>query len=285
MENYRSIWTWLFRTPHRLGFADAAGVSTRYLEAGSPDKPPLLLLHGTAGSLENFCANIAPLAEHYHVFAIDMLGCGFTDKPDRDYLIPDYADHAFAFLDAMKIENSRIIGVSLGSWVGAQMAAVNPQRVEKLVMVAPAGIITDVEEEARVAAGVKKRRMNAAEAPSWDGVKGILSRMVHNPDVLMDDLIAARLAIYSQPEMQAAMPHLLAFAGSGGDLKLDQWRAMTTPILAVAAVDAGDMFMKNAYSIAELAPNAELLELKGCDHWAQYERADAFNAAAIAFLA
>jgi 2-hydroxy-6-oxonona-2,4-dienedioate hydrolase len=108
---------------------------------------------------------------------------------------------------------------------------------------------------------------------------------VHNPDVLMDDLIAARLAIYSQPEMQAAMPHLLAFAGSGGDLKLDQWRAMTTPILAVAAVDAGDMFMKNAYSIAELAPNGELLELKGCDHWAQYERADAFNAAALAFLA
>lgn len=285
MENYRSIWTSLFRTPHQLGYVNAAGVQTRYIEAGSPDRPPLLLLHGTAGSLENFCANIGPLADHFHVFAIDMLGCGFTDKPAHDYLIPDYADHAFAFLDAVGIGRARIIGVSLGSWVGARMVASLPERVEKLVMVAPAGIITDAEEEARVAEGVRKRRQLAAEAPSWKSVKGILTRMLHDPANLIDDLVAVRLAVYSQPAMLAAMPHLLAFAGSGGDLKRDEWRSLTRPILAVAAIDAGDMFMKNAYSIAELAPNAQLLELSGCDHWAQFERADAFNEAAIAFLA
>ena len=284
MDNHKSIWMWLFKTPHKLGFVDAGGVATRYLEAGAPEKPPLLLLHGTAGSLENFCANISTLAEHFHVYAIDMLGCGFTAKPEKDYLIPDYAEHALAFLDAVGVPRAHVIGVSLGSWVGARMAASAADRISKLIMVAPAGIILDPEEEARVAEGVKKRRLSAAESPTWDTVKAVLTRMVHNPEMLIDDLIAVRLAIYSTAEMKAAMPRLLAFAGSGGDLKLEEWRAMETPILSVASVDAGDMFMKNAYAIAEIAPNAKLLELSRCDHWAQYECADQFNAEAVAFL-
>ena len=48
-----------------------------------------------------------------------MLGCGYTDKPDRPYLIPDYAAHVLAVLDALGIGQAAVIGVSLGSWVGA----------------------------------------------------------------------------------------------------------------------------------------------------------------------
>lgn len=284
MENYRSIWTALFRTPHRLDFVDVGGVNTRYLEAGRKDMPPLLLLHGTAGSLENFSSNIAALAEHFHVYAIDMLGCGWTEKPDFDYLIPDYAEHAMRFLDTVGIQSVRIIGVSLGSWVGARMATLQPERVSKLLMVAPAGIITDPEEEARVAAAVKAGRLNAAESPTWESVSKILERMVHDPSTLMPDIVAVRLAIYSAPQMKAAMPHLLAFPGSGGDLKPEEWEAMQTPLLTIASIDAGDMFMRNAYAIAEIAPNATLVEMKACDHWPQFEQPEQFNNVAIDFL-
>ena len=87
MHQPSSIWRHLFKTPHRLGYVEVAGVQTRYLEAGPSDAPALLLLHGTAGSLENFCANYADYAQHFRVIGIDMLGCGWTDKPDFDYLI------------------------------------------------------------------------------------------------------------------------------------------------------------------------------------------------------
>lgn len=279
-----SIWQHLFRTPHRLGWVDAAGVQTRYLEAGPADAPAVVMLHGTAGSLENFCANIEAYARHFRVVAIDMLGCGLTDKPDHDYLIKDYAEHVRATMDALGIDRASLVGVSLGSWVGAALALAHPARVDKLVMVAPAGIITDAQEEARVAEGVRKRRLAASGDPTWETVHAAMKGLVLDPATLSDDLVAVRLAIYRDPRMKAAMPRLLAFSMGGQALSEAQWRSLALPIQVFAAVDAPNMFLSNAYAIARTAPDVQLIALHGCDHWAQYEQPDAFNEASIGFL-
>lgn len=284
MTRNPSIWQHLYSVPHRLGWIDADGVRTRYLEAGPADAPVVLMLHGTAGSLENFCANIADYARQFRVVAIDMLGCGLTDKPGFDYLIKDYAQHARAFLDAMGIAQACVVGVSLGSWVGAALALAHPQRVRRLVMVAPAGIVTDAEEERRFAEGVRKRRSAAASEPTWDSVSHAMKGLVLDPSTLSDDLVAIRLAIYRQPEMAAAMPRLLAFSLGGQALSEDDWKSLSLPIQVIAAVDAPNMFLSNAYAIAKAAPDVEVVEIKGCDHWAQYEQPQAFNAASLAFL-
>ncbi len=284
MQDHESIWRHLFRTPHRLGWVNVQGVQTRYLEAGPADAPAVLLLHGTAGSLENFCANYAAYSQHFRVIGIDLLGCGWTDKPDFDYLIKDYAEHVRGVMDALSIKRAGVVGVSLGSWVGAALALAHPGRVDKLVMVAPAGIVTNPDEEARVAEGVRKRRSAAAADPSWETVAAAMRGLVLRPETLMDDLIAVRLDIYGDPRMKAAMPHLLAFTLGGQALSEAQWRSLTLPIQVIAAVDAPNMFLGNAYAIVKTAPNVQLVEMRGCDHWAQYEQATAFNEASIAYL-
>ena len=284
MTNYQSIWKHLFRTPHRLDWVDVNGVGTRYLEAGAPGAPPLLLLHGTAGSLENFCANYAEYAKHFHVFGIDLLGCGLTDKPEFDYLIADYAEHARGFLDAMGIARASVVGVSLGAWVAAGLAHAHPARVDKMVLVAPAGIIVDAEEERKVAEGVRARRNAAAQDPTWETVSAAMSKLLLKQEMLIDDLIAIRLEIYRDPRMKAAMPRLLAFTLGGQALSEAHWRALAQPMLVVAAVDAPNMFLKNACAIAALSPHARLLEMHGCDHWAQYEQPEVFNRESIQFL-
>lgn len=284
MNHIPSIWQHLFKTPHQLGWVNVQGVNTRYLEAGPADAPVVLLLHGTAGSLENFCANYGAYAQHFRVIGIDLLGCGMTDKPDFDYLIRDYAEHVRGVMDALGIAHACVVGVSLGSWVGAALALAHPQRVDKLVMVAPAGIITDPEEEKRVAEGVRQRRSAAAGDPSWETVSAAMKGLVLHPQTLSDDLVAIRLEIYRDPRMKAAMPHLLAFTLGGQALSEAQWRTLALPIQVIAAVEAPNMFLRNAYAIAQTAPHVQLVEMKGCDHWAQYEQADAFNQASIAFL-
>lgn len=282
---YRSVWLYLNTVPHRLAWADVNGVRTRYLEAGNPDGPVVLLLHGTAGSLENFCANYGALGQKYRVIGIDMLGCGYTGKPDHPYSIADYAAHALAFLDVVGVEEAAVAGVSLGSWVGARMAVDRPSRVTHLVMVAPAGIVVDPDEEKKFGADVRRRRQNAAQAPSWESVRTAMGRLVLDDDDLIDDLIAVRLRIYEQPEMAAVMGHLLAFSTGGQDLTREEWEGLMQPTMLIAAVDAPNMFLDNARLLTEIVPNAELVPMTGCDHWAQFERADAFNELALKFLA
>jgi len=259
MPGYRSIWTYLNTVPHQLAFLDAGGIHTRYLEAGNPDGPVVLLLHGTAGSLENYCANYGPLGETHRVIGIDMLGCGYTDKPDRPYLIPDYAAHVLDVLDALGIGQAAIVGVSLGSWVGARLALDHPDRVSSLVVVAPAGVIVDPEQEKKFGADLRQRRTNAAQAPSWESVTAAMGRLMLDPQDLIDDLIGVRLRIYEQPEMATAMAHLLAFTAGGQDLSRQDWGRLMQPVMIIAAVDAPNMFLDNARLLGQLIPNVELV--------------------------
>lgn len=283
-SGFRSIWTYLNRTEHVLGYIQAGNVRTRYIEAGDPTRPTLLLLHGTAGSLENFCANYETLAENYHVLGIDMLGCGYTDKPEFDYQITDYAEHAIAFLDAKDIADAAIIGVSLGSWVASRMALDHPQRVRAVVALAPAGIIVDAEMEKKFGEDVRRRRGAAAAEPSWASVTTAMEKLMLNQEDLIDDLVAVRLGIYQLEEMKQAMPRLLAFSLGGNHLNDQQWASVEQPMLVVASVDAPNMFLDNAYAIARTVPNAELVELPGCDHWPQFEQPELFHKFVLEFL-
>lgn len=79
-----SLWPELASGEVRLHYVDAAGVRTRCLEAGESNSAsiPVLFLHGSGGHLEAYTRNILPHAEDRHVLAIDMIGHGYTDKPD-----------------------------------------------------------------------------------------------------------------------------------------------------------------------------------------------------------
>lgn len=283
-ETFRSVWTYLNRTPHTLGYVDVKGVQTRYFESGNPQNPTLVLLHGTAGSLENFCANYEELSKKYHVLSLDLLGCGYTDKPEFDYQIPDYANHVLAFLDVLNINKASLIGVSLGSWIGSWIAVNHENRVESVIAMAPAGIVVDAEEEKQFGADVRKRRSAAAAEPSWETVTTAMGRLMLNQDDLIDDLVAVRLAIYQQETMKSAMSRLLAFTSGEGLIQRDEWARMHPPMLVIASVDAKNMFLDNAYLISELVPRAELAEMAGCDHWPQFEQPAQFHALALEFL-
>ncbi|MDT5048163.1 MAG: 2-hydroxy-6-oxonona-2,4-dienedioate hydrolase, partial [Mycobacterium sp.] len=66
-DDYRSIWMYLKELEFRQGFAEiavkGAAVRTRYAEAGSPERPHVVLLHGTGGHWETFAPNLAALSE------------------------------------------------------------------------------------------------------------------------------------------------------------------------------------------------------------------------------
>ncbi|KRW61434.1 alpha/beta fold hydrolase [Pseudomonas sp. TTU2014-080ASC] len=285
MNNYQSIWKHLFRTPHQLAWIDVKGVSTRYLEAGKADAPVVILLHGATGSLEYFCANIAVLSEHFRVIAVDMMGNGLTEAPDYPYTPSVYRTHVRDFMDAMNIDKASFIGVALGSAIAIHMAHHHPERVNKVVMVSPGAIVVNEEEVGKFISGVKERRGAATENLTWENVEKIVSALFYNPEKsLIPDLVSARLDCYECDNLQTRMANMMSSAQPEQFLTHDQWRALQTPVLVTAAVSIQHMFVDNARKIAELAPNATLIEIPECRIWAHYEQAERFNSAAIEFL-
>ena len=274
----------MYSTPHKLGYVRARGLNTRYLECGPRDAPTVILLHGTAGSLENFCRNYAALGEHYRVIGIDMVGSGASEKPNVDCTISEYVEHVREVMAALEVKDAFFIGVSLGSWIAVALEQAHPGLVKKLIMIAPSGIVVDEEEYQKVLAGIRARRGGAAAAPTWDSIKAVLSKMVKYPEKLIDDLVAVRLDIYSRPSMKEAMPKLLAFM-EDRPMTTEQWQKMTIPILVIANVDVPNMFLDNARAIAKVAPNATSIDFKDVDHWCQYERSDVFNRLAMDYFA
>ena len=80
---FTSVWSDLREVEFSQGFLQAGPYRTRYLHAGDPSKPALVMLHGITGHAEAYARNLRAHAEHFSCWAIDFIGHGYSDKPDH----------------------------------------------------------------------------------------------------------------------------------------------------------------------------------------------------------
>jgi pimeloyl-ACP methyl ester carboxylesterase len=112
-----------------------------YLEAGSG--PPLLLLHGLGASNFSWRDNLGPLSRHLRVLAPDLPGHGRSPAPlDGDYSLEGMVKGIVAFLDRRGIRQAAVAGNSLGGGLALMLARDYPERVNALILLAPAAAVT-----------------------------------------------------------------------------------------------------------------------------------------------
>jgi 2-hydroxy-6-oxonona-2,4-dienedioate hydrolase len=284
-----SIWPELANTEYALRFVDAGSVRTRYLEAGVDDSTPdskqtLIFVHGTGGHLEAFTRNIEAHARHFRVIALDMLGHGYTDKPDRPYEIHEYVKHLLDFMDALEIEQAHLHGESLGGWIVAQFAMDHPERTGKIVLNTAGGLNTDPKVMERVYTNT----VNAVKNASMETVRKRLEFVVHDPADIPVDLVELRYNIYTQPGFLKAVENILCLQFM--DVRMrnvltdESLARIAAPTLVLwtehdptAPVATGERF-------AKAIPHARLEVMSDCAHWPQWERADFFNEMHLKFL-
>jgi pimeloyl-ACP methyl ester carboxylesterase len=112
------------------------GARMRYLCAGSGRA--LLLVHGLLGYSFSWRFAIPALAQHSSVFAVDLMGTGFSDRPpDLDCSFRASAQRLLGFMDATGIASCDLLGTSHGGAVSMMLAALAPERVRRLILVDP----------------------------------------------------------------------------------------------------------------------------------------------------
>lgn len=279
-----SIWSDLTGVSFTQGFLDVNGVRTRYMSSGSPEKPLLLLLHGTGGHAEAYARNFGPHGEHFWTVAIDMLGHGWTDKPDRDYEIKDYAEHVLDVLKTLKRDSALISGESLGGWVASYLAIHYPDTTEKIVLNTSGGWTAHPEVMARL----KSLSMAAAEEPRQDTIRQRLEFLMWDKSKVNDDLVETRRAIYAQPGFARTMSRIMCLQEMDvrrrNMIAKEQYHSIKAPTLVLWTSHDPTATPEEGRQIADMIPGAKYVVMNECGHWPQFENADLFNQLHISFL-
>jgi 2-hydroxy-6-oxonona-2,4-dienedioate hydrolase len=287
-----TIWVDLLGAQVRYGGRKYPG---RYLEAGAPEAEPLILLHGQGGHVENFCRNVMPYAQHFHVFALDCVWHGLGPQPPfNPELLPTYVDQVLDFMDWQGIEAAHIEGQSMGGWTAMRLAYEHPQRVKKLVLTTTQGFrLTPPPgvEAAPVPSRARgERQLEFLRNPTWENIRLRMVGLLARPERLPDEMIAVRRKLYSLPATNASLQLVAQHYLGGPDLPSQKY-VMTehelSQIKAPTLVYWGD---KNPVPpvmgerLAAAIPGAQYYCAADTGHWAQFEHANEHNRVVLRFL-
>lgn len=153
-----------------------------------PRAPTLLLIHGLGSSGLVWSRTIEHLRDRFHVVVPDLPGFGESDKPRYRFTIPFYASKMVGLLDQLGITRCGWVGHSMGGHIAVWAAMHHPDRVESLVLAAPAGFERFSEREAHV--------LRSTVTPGWvrrqgrrqltDALKLAFSEVPSEAAVLLD---------------------------------------------------------------------------------------------------
>lgn len=264
-------------------YLDVKGCRARYFEAGSGE--PLLLLHGGgpgASGMSNFSRNFAALSQTNRVIVVDIPGFGETENwPGEGGIFGCMSSFAEAFLDTLEIDKTSIVGNSMGGGIGIDMAMRLPERVQKLVLMGPAGGLT-LTSPMPTEGLIRMLTFYSGGAPTEQKMRGVLELLVHDTSLITDEIVAERFAVASAADkVQNYAPLKYHWE--------ELWRApladIKAPTLIIWGREDRVIPLDAAYTYLKLMPGAELHVFPNCGHWVQWEQATRFNALVQHFLA
>ena len=246
-------------------------IKTHVLVGGQGE--PVVVLHG-AGGPRGWRRWMAALAERYTVYAPSHPGFGLSGAADWMESVDDLARFYLWFLDELGLSHVHLIGHSLGGWTAAELAVMNPQRLDRLVLVAPVGLrpergeILDIfyySPEQLLAFNVHDR----ATVPEWQELYG-------TPPTPAEMEIATRNR--EQTARLAWKPYMF-------NPRLPQFLPrVKTPSLVVWGREDRIVPVECGEQYARLLPNARLKVLEACGHQPPVEQPVEFAKLVLEFL-
>ena len=262
----------------------------------------IVLIHGGgpgASSWSNFSQNVPALVAQFSLVLLDLPGYGKSGPADQhdgsafDY----YADAVDTVLTELGIASAHFIGNSLGGGVSFRFAATRPERVGRLILLGPAGVNYPVlTPSGRIQSYLGEVSARLLREPSAETMRAFIENMVYDSSVAADEAMIterlADLAAANHASDPASPIYQMWLAAKDKVVRFnpadfESWRAchlVSAQTLLVWGRD--DLFVPvdGALYPLQYMPNAELQVFGRCGHWAQVERQQDFDQAALEFL-
>ncbi len=253
------------------------GQYIHYAETGNG--PPIVLLHGLWGGLNEWEPIIDPLAENHRVIVMDFIGFHNSDKPDVHYHNALLAQFLAGFIEALELRDVILMGHAMGANTATYTAYHHPERIAGLILVDGAGYRNPDRDLSQPLSEGMIRFRRVATGSSLATTRGLLERRVYNPNDVTDEWVenAFRMWVNSA----AAIGDMLL---EGGDLTEEEMRQIKLPTLVVWGAEDKVFSPGNAERLSNDIEGSVVRIIDRAGHLPQVEATEAFLDAVLPFL-
>jgi 4,5:9,10-diseco-3-hydroxy-5,9,17-trioxoandrosta-1(10),2-diene-4-oate hydrolase len=258
-----------------------SGLQLHYQDTGAGE--PVVFIHGSgpgASGHSNFKQNYPVFtAAGYRSIVPDLPGYGASDKPDSLYTLDFFVEALSGLLDALDIPRCALVGNSLGGAIALKLALDQPQRVSRLVLMAPGGLM-EKEQYYLQMEGIQKMGAAFAKGELNDaaGMRRLLSLQLFAPSLISDETVNERVAVVQQQPIcvlsTMQVPNMSARLGE-----------LQCPILGFWGMNDKFCPVSGAQTMMEHCRQIRFVLLSECGHWVMVEHREVFNRQCLDFLA
>lgn len=253
------------------------GQNIHYAEAGSG--PPLILLHGLWGGLNEWEPVIAALSESHRVIVMDFIGFHGSNKPDTQYHNAMLSQYLAGFIDALDIAAVTLMGHAMGANSATYTAVHHPDKVAALVLIDGAGYRNPDRDLSQPLSAGQRRFRQVATGSTLAATRGLLERRVADVSLVTDAWVEEAYALWVNSAR--AIGDMLF---EGGDLTEDEMRQIELPTLVVWGAEDKVFPVENAQRLAADIEGAEIHIIENAGHLPQIEQSAEFLEAVLPFL-
>ena len=254
----------------------------------APGQPPVLFVHGSGPGVSawaNWRLVLPRLATQRRVVAPDMLGFGYTDRPQPAdqagvYTMDAWVQQAVDLLDTLDIAQADLVGNSFGGALALALAIRHPQRVRRLVLMGSVGVRFPITPGLDAVWGY---------TPSFENMRRIMDVFAHDRRLVNDELARLRYEASIRPGFQESF-------GAMFPAPRQRWvDALASPEAAIRALPHSTLVihgrddqvipMSTSLTLAQWIPDAQLHLFGRCGHWTQIEHTERFVRLVGDFLA
>ncbi|MCK2148067.1 alpha/beta fold hydrolase [Marinobacter alexandrii] len=261
----------------------AAGYRTNVHDHGEGGVPAMMI-HGSGPGVTawaNWRLVIPELAKNRRVVAPDMLGFGYTERPeDNTYNRERWVAHAIGVMDALDLQQVDLVGNSFGGGLALALAIEYPERVRRLVLMGSVGVSFPITEGLDEVWGYE---------PSLENMRRLMDVFAFNKGLLTDELAEMRYQASIRPGFQESFRAMFPAPRQRWVDNLasreEDIRALTHETLVIHGREDEVIPLQTSLTLADWIDRAQLHVYGRCGHWTQIEHASRFARLVNDFLA